>query len=1100
MEAFFAQHASANELYFRLKKLTDEAATRQGIINGFEQFSTAKDGDICLLYFSGHGSTIKAPKAFWKIETDRKLESLVCYDSRLKGGRDLADKELSHLIWQQTNKPKKKIQFLAVFDCCHAGTITRNRQYGNRMMTTNTTESQLVDFLGHETYFVDASQTAYQPKMGEHIVLSACRSYESALEMNIGGARRGLFTTTLLETLKKTSLGQLSYGELLSQVQTKISNKVDTQHPLLQTFGRFSKNDAFLGAALKNHHAATLKWDKTDGWIIDQGAMHQVKSRGTIQIKDGALLRTAKIKRLKPSYAVIGELDWAKQDQAYAVLNIELDHPPLIVALEKRVTSPAIKDLKQLIRSNNSSIKLVGKKAAAQYWIRESGKGLSLHRPGEARPVFKTVSITTDKEEGVLISVATFYQQVLQVAHFEQVSELSNADTELALDNMLSIQFNEVVDHKNFQQVNKGGLVKKDPNEPALFNYYYEGDILNQPAFQLSVENTSKRSLWITGLYLAENYSIRDSFLPVKELKPGDGPYEFSKFYQDFLYTTIPLGIGDDLLSWGVNEVVNRIKIIVSTQEFSVEKLLREGLEQESKDWRGAGFSADIVGANFQSLVEDWAVKDISFTIHRPQDGQAYREDKSVQLPGMELESHTACTAQLVRMSSSENITRSIEDGVPAPTVMFSSEYLQPFQAGGTRALQQTLDVLELHGVEGTEAVTPENPLKLNLDVPLEAGRMVIPLGYDEELKMYIPLGFVDENGQTIIIETLPEATASVNRGILKSIKIFLVDAFRKATGRQPKYPILALAEVDKAENLNYVVAQDAIRKAVSEADCILIMVHGLIGDTSDKAKIMERIKEEGTGRTLSDVYDVLLTFDYESMNRKIQKSGVDLKKKLEAVGIKAGHGKKIHLIAHSMGGLISRWYLEKEGGQDVISHFIQVGSPNLGSPIANKAQLATTALGAILNFIPKPPLVAGAIRLAGTLWNRLTVTTRQLKPTSNFYKKLNGENKLGSERPIIKIPYTILPGDVNLVEDTREKKFFARMIARYQQNLFKDEKGNDGVVGVSSIEGVPVPSGGLVTRLDAVPCNHFSYFNTSSGEAELAQVLFELAEEGVAV
>ena len=44
----------------------------------------------------------------------------------------------------------------------------------------------------------------------------------------------------------------------------------------------------------------------------------------------------------------------------------------------------------------------------------------------------------------------------------------------------------------------------------------------------------------------------------------------------------------------------------------------------------------------------------------------------------------------------------------------------------------------------------------------------------------------------------------------------------------------------------------------------------------------MERIKEEETGRTLSDIYDVLLTFDYESMNRRIQKTGEDLKKKLE--------------------------------------------------------------------------------------------------------------------------------------------------------------------------------------------------------------------------
>lgn len=1095
MEHFFAKHASVNELSFRLKKLTDEAATRQGIINSFDHFAAAKNGDICLLYFSGHGSMLKAPQEFWKLEPDRKLESLVCYDSRLKDGRDLADKELSHLIWKYTTKTGKQLHFLAIFDCCHAGSVTRNREYLNRMATTNTTESSLVDFLGYTDYFIDNARNTYQPKIGEHIVLSACRAYESALEMNIDGIRSGLFTSTLLGVLQKASLGQLSYGELLSQVQTKITNKVaETQHPLLETYGRFSKNDTFLGAVLKDHHMAILKWDKKEGWIINKGAIHQVKSRGTIQIKDGNILQIAKVKRLKPSYAIIGQLDWAKQNQTYSVVKMELDYLPLKVALEKRKSSPAIKDLKQIIRSGHSIVKFVGKKTDAQYWIRESEKGLSLHRPGEIRPVFKSIPITAEKEDGLLISAATFYQQLLQVAHFENISELSNPDTALALDKMLAIQFKEVIDHENFQQVMEGGLVEKDSNEPALFNYYYKNDVLTQPAFQLNVKNISNRSLWVTALYLAEDYSIRDYFLPVKELRPGDSPYEFSKLFKDFLYTVIPLGIGDALLSWGVNEVVNRIKIIVSTAPFSVEKLLREGLEQESNDWRAAGFSDKIIGANFQSLADDWAVKDISFTIHRPQNGLAYMEQKSVQLPGMQLESHDRCTAQLVRLSSSENITRSSENGVPSPTAFFSSEYLQPFQATGTRALQQTLDVLELHGVEGMEQVSPENPLKLKLDVPLEAGQVVIPLGYDVDLKMYIPLGFVDENGQTIIIETLPEGTEAANRGILKSVKIFLVDTFRKATGRAPKYPILALAEVDKLENLTYIVKEEAIRKAVSDADCILIMVHGLIGDTSDKAKIMERIKEEGTGRTLSDIYDVLLTFDYESMNRRIQKTGVDLKKKLEAVGIKAGHGKKIHIIAHSMGGLVSRWYLEKEGGQEVISHFIQVGSPNLGSPIANKAQLATTALGAILNFIPKPPLVAGAIRLVGALWNRLTVTNRQLKPTSKFYKKLNGENKAGSIRPNIKIPYTILPGDVTLVADNRERKFFAKMIERYKQNLFKE--GNDGVVGVSSIKGVPVSSGGLVTRLPAVPCNHFSYFNTSSGEKELARVLFELAEE----
>ena len=67
-------------------------------------------------------------------------------------------------------------------------------------------------------------------------------------------------------------------------------------------------------------------------------------------------------------------------------------------------------------------------------------------------------------------------------------------------------------------------------------------------------------------------------------------------------------------------------------------------------------------------------------------------------------------------------------------------------------------------------------------------------------------------------------------------------------------------------------------------------------------------------------------------------------------------------------------------------------------------------------------------------------------------------------------------------------------MLERYKQNLFGE--GNDGVVGLSSMIGEEVLEQKMIKRLPAVPCNHFSYFNTSPGEAELARVLFELAKE----
>src|SRR5690606_19368727 len=106
-----------------LRVLENEAATRAGIIAGFDHFQSAVDGDSCLFFFAGHGSWFEAPEAFWDVESDRRNETLVCYDSRLEGGRDLIDKELSYLIWRATKD--KDVHFLAVTDCCHSGSNTR---------------------------------------------------------------------------------------------------------------------------------------------------------------------------------------------------------------------------------------------------------------------------------------------------------------------------------------------------------------------------------------------------------------------------------------------------------------------------------------------------------------------------------------------------------------------------------------------------------------------------------------------------------------------------------------------------------------------------------------------------------------------------------------------------------------------------------------------------------------------------------------------------------------------------------------------------------------------------------------------------------------
>jgi hypothetical protein len=117
IEALLRERVSGGEFALDALVLTDAAATRQALIDGFRQhLGQAGRDDIALFYYSGHGSQEQAPPEFWTIEPDHLDETLVCYDSRQPDRYDLADKELSKLIAELA---AKQPQIVIVLDCCH---------------------------------------------------------------------------------------------------------------------------------------------------------------------------------------------------------------------------------------------------------------------------------------------------------------------------------------------------------------------------------------------------------------------------------------------------------------------------------------------------------------------------------------------------------------------------------------------------------------------------------------------------------------------------------------------------------------------------------------------------------------------------------------------------------------------------------------------------------------------------------------------------------------------------------------------------------------------------------------------------------------------
>lgn len=62
-----------------------------------------------------------------------------------------------------------------------------------------------------------------------------------------------------------------------------------------------------------------------------------------------------------------------------------------------------------------------------------------------------------------------------------------------------------------------------------------------------------------------------------------------------------------------------------------------------------------------------------------------------------------------------------------------------------------------------------------------------------------------------------------------------------------------------------------------------------------------------------------------------IEEQAENLARQLDALKAKAGPG-PMKIVAHSMGGLVCRYYLEKLGGQDNVPVLVTLGTPHFGT------------------------------------------------------------------------------------------------------------------------------------------------------------------------
>ena len=112
----------------------------------------------------------------------------------------------------------------------------------------------------------------------------------------------------------------------------------------------------------------------------------------------------------------------------------------------------------------------------------------------------------------------------------------------------------------------------------------------------------------------------------------------------------------------------------------------------------------------------------------------------------------------------------------------------------------------------------------------------------------------------------------------------------------------------------------------VEAAGTPILLVHGLVDNRSIFTVLRRALRRRGFGRIWTMNYHVL-THDLRAAARRLAATA-------ESICEQTGY-ERIHVIGHSMGGVVARYYVQRMGGDARVHTLVTLGSPHQGTHAA---------------------------------------------------------------------------------------------------------------------------------------------------------------------
>jgi hypothetical protein len=112
----------------------------------------------------------------------------------------------------------------------------------------------------------------------------------------------------------------------------------------------------------------------------------------------------------------------------------------------------------------------------------------------------------------------------------------------------------------------------------------------------------------------------------------------------------------------------------------------------------------------------------------------------------------------------------------------------------------------------------------------------------------------------------------------------------------------------------------------VAAAGTPILLLHGMVDNRSIFTLLRRNLRRRGFGR--------VVTMNHRIWTSDVRAAARQLAETVETICEQTGY-ERIHIVGHSLGGLVARYYVQRLGGDDRVHTLVTLGTPHAGTHVA---------------------------------------------------------------------------------------------------------------------------------------------------------------------